>query len=33
VQSLDLGGIMFWEITADRDETLLDVIHDGLTGP
>ena len=33
VQSLDLGGIMFWEITADRNETLLDVIHDGLTGP
>ena len=23
-------GIMFWEITADRNETLLDVIHRGL---
>ena len=33
VQSLDLGGVMFWEITADRNETLLDVIHSELTEP
>ena len=30
VEDLDLGGIMFWEITADQNEVLLDVIHDGL---
>ena len=26
----ELGGAMFWEITADRNETLLDVINEGL---
>ncbi len=31
VEELDLGGIMFWEVTGDRNETLLDVIHDGLS--
>ncbi|MDP6890198.1 MAG: glycosyl hydrolase family 18 protein [Phycisphaerales bacterium] len=30
VEDLDLGGIMFWEITGDRNDVLLDVIHDGL---
>jgi chitinase len=30
VNDLDLGGVMFWEVTADRNETLLDVIFDGL---
>ena len=30
VNEFGLGGIMFWEITADRTETLLDVIHGGL---
>ena len=33
VQSLDLGGVMFWEITGDRDEALLDVIHEELIAP
>ena len=23
----ELGGVMFWEVTADRNETLLDVIE------
>jgi GH18 family chitinase len=26
----ELGGAMFWEVTADRNETLMDVIIDGL---
>jgi chitinase len=27
-----LGGMMFWEVTGDRNETLLDVIVEGLGG-
>jgi chitinase len=30
VNDLDLGGVMIWEITADRSESLLDVIVNGL---
>ncbi len=30
VNENDLGGIMLWEITADRNESLLDVIFNGL---
>ena len=30
ITEYQLGGAMFWEITADRNETLLDVIVDGL---
>lgn len=30
VNALGLGGVMFWEVTADRNETLLDVIYNGL---
>ncbi len=30
VNESGLGGIMLWEITADRNETLLDVIFEGL---
>lgn len=33
VQDLNLGGVMFWEITGDRNETLLNVIHEGLIAP
>ena len=25
-----LGGMMFWEVTADRNQTLVNIIHDGL---
>jgi chitinase len=32
VQDSDLGGIMLWEITGDRNETLMDVIVEGLGG-
>lgn len=30
VENVRLGGVMIWEITADRNETLLDVIDGGL---
>ena len=33
VQDLNLGGVMFWEITGDRNETLLNVIYEGLIAP
>lgn len=33
VNSTGLGGVMIWEITADRNQTLLDVIGAGLTQP
>ena len=33
VQDLNLGGVMFWEITGDRNETLLNVIYEGLVVP
>ena len=33
VQDLNLGGVMFWEITGDRNETLLNVIYEGLIVP
>lgn len=33
VQDLNLGGVMFWEITGDRNKTLLNVIHGSLTEP
>jgi chitinase len=29
-ESIGLGGAMFWEITADRDQKLLDAILRGL---
>ena len=31
VRDLGLGGYMFWEITADRNETLLDVLQQDRT--
>ena len=27
---LGLGGVMFWEVTADRNDTLLDVIIENM---
>jgi len=30
--SKNLGGVMFWEVSNDREEKLLDVIMDGLDG-
>ena len=30
VEANDLGGVMFWEVTADRNETLMNVIAAGL---
>jgi len=31
INDLGLGGAMFWEVTADREGELLDVIHQSLT--
>ena len=30
LQNLGLGGVMYWEITADRDETLVDLIAESV---
>ena len=32
LNSLNLGGVMFWEVTGDRTESLMDVIVGGLVG-
>ena len=32
VLEIQLGGVMFWEITADRNERLLDEVVTGLGG-
>ena len=31
VNSYGLGGMMYWEVTADRNQTLIDAIADGLS--
>ena len=30
LQNLGLGGVMYWEVTGDRQQTLVDLIADSV---